>query len=171
MKIIISEIPDNGLDIEVNEPLAFDVGPFFVQAQLKIKKVGIEIVVNGNILTTAELQGSRCLKDFKRTFSFPFEAIFHPIAQLKEEEKHELKVEELDMGFYANDELDLFDIIKEQVMLNLPMKALCNNFCKGQTPNLSLCPDCNELKLSHRVCLHCGSYNGRKVLEVVEKEA
>ena len=138
MKIIISEIPDNGLDIEVNETLAFDVGPFFVQAQLKIKKVGIEIVVNGNILTTAELQCSRCLKDFKRKLSFPFEAIFHPIAQLKEEEKHELDVEELDMGFYAKDELDLFDIIKEQVMLNLPMKALCNDFCKG-------------------ICLRCGA--------------
>jgi len=138
MKIIISEIPDVGLDIEVNETLAFDVGPFPVQAQLKIKKVGIEIVVNGNILTAAELQCSRCLKDFKSTFSFPFEAIFHPIAQLKEEEKHELKVEELDMGFYAKDELDLFDIIKEQIMLNLPMKALCNKFCKG-------------------ICLRCGA--------------
>ncbi|MFH0932879.1 MAG: 50S ribosomal protein L32 [Nitrospirota bacterium] len=42
---------------------------------------------------------------------------------------------------------------------------------KGQVPNLSLCPDCNELKQPFRVCLHCGSYNGRKILEVVEKEA
>ena len=138
MKIIISEISDNGLDIEVNETLAFDAGPFPVQAQLKIKKFGTEIVVNGNILTAVELQCSRCLKDFKRKFSFPFEAIFHPIEQLKEEEKHELDVEELDMGFYAKDELDLFDIIKEQVMLNLPMKALCNDFCKG-------------------ICLRCGA--------------
>ncbi len=43
--------------------------------------------------------------------------------------------------------------------------------CRGQLPNLSLCPDCNELKLSYRVCPNCGSYNGRKVLDVVEKEA
>ena len=42
---------------------------------------------------------------------------------------------------------------------------------KGQLPNLSLCPDCNELKLSFRVCPNCGSYNGRKVLAIVEKEA
>src|SRR4030043_613518 len=151
MKIIISEIPDDGLDIEVNETLAFDVGPFPVQAQLKIKKVGAEIVVNGNILTTAELQCSRCLKDFKRKLTFPFEAIFHPIAQLKEEEKHELKVEELDMGFYANDELDLFDIIEEQIMLNLPMKALCNDSCKG-------------------ICLRCGADLNAGVCGCSEKE-
>lgn len=41
---------------------------------------------------------------------------------------------------------------------------------KGYLPNLSLCPDCNELKISFRVCPSCGSYNGRKVLEIVEKE-
>lgn len=42
---------------------------------------------------------------------------------------------------------------------------------KGTTPNLHVCPDCNEPKMPHRVCRSCGSYNGRKVLLVVEKEA
>ncbi|MEJ2181999.1 MAG: 50S ribosomal protein L32 [Nitrospirota bacterium] len=42
---------------------------------------------------------------------------------------------------------------------------------KGQSPNVILCPECEEPKLSHRACPHCGSYNGRKVLEIVEKEA
>jgi large subunit ribosomal protein L32 len=37
-------------------------------------------------------------------------------------------------------------------------------------PNLSACPECKEIKESHRVCPSCGSYDGRKVLEIVEKE-
>ena len=41
---------------------------------------------------------------------------------------------------------------------------------KGQMPNLSVCPECKETKESHRVCLSCGSYDGRKVLQIVEKE-
>lgn len=41
---------------------------------------------------------------------------------------------------------------------------------KGVMPNLVTCPECKEIKESHRVCLNCGSYNGRKVLEIVEKE-
>lgn len=41
---------------------------------------------------------------------------------------------------------------------------------KGQMPNLSTCPECKEKKESHRVCLSCGSYDGRKVLQIVEKE-
>jgi len=42
---------------------------------------------------------------------------------------------------------------------------------KGVLPNLSLCPDCNELRLSFKVCSNCGSYNGRKILVIKEKEA
>jgi len=41
---------------------------------------------------------------------------------------------------------------------------------KGQPPTLMRCPDCGEPKLPHRVCTHCGFYNGRKVIAVVEKE-
>ncbi len=40
---------------------------------------------------------------------------------------------------------------------------------KGQTPDLVQCPECKEMKLSHRACASCGMYNGNKVLEVVEK--
>jgi large subunit ribosomal protein L32 len=42
---------------------------------------------------------------------------------------------------------------------------------KGEEPNPMLCPECNEPKLPHRICAGCGMYNGRTVLEVVEKEA
>lgn len=32
--------------------------------------------------------------------------------------------------------------------------------------NLSICPQCNQPKLPHRVCSNCGYYKGRKVIEV-----
>ena len=34
--------------------------------------------------------------------------------------------------------------------------------------SVSYCPQCNEPKLPHRVCPHCGTYKGRQVLEVEE---
>ena len=40
---------------------------------------------------------------------------------------------------------------------------------KGEAPVLSSCPDCGEPRQPHRVCPSCGTYNKRKVLEVVEK--
>ncbi len=41
---------------------------------------------------------------------------------------------------------------------------------KGTIPMLIKCSDCGEPKLPHRVCTSCGHYNGRKVIEIVEKE-
>jgi large subunit ribosomal protein L32 len=31
-------------------------------------------------------------------------------------------------------------------------------------PARNLCPECGQVKLPHRVCLHCGHYGGRKVM-------
>lgn len=42
---------------------------------------------------------------------------------------------------------------------------------KIKSPHLTLCPDCQEPKLPHRVCMSCGTYNGKTILEVVEKES
>jgi large subunit ribosomal protein L32 len=40
------------------------------------------------------------------------------------------------------------------------------------TPNLSPCPNCGEMRHSHRACPSCGRYRGRQVLEVkAEDEA
>lgn len=41
---------------------------------------------------------------------------------------------------------------------------------KLSTVNSGLCPECQEPKLPHRVCGHCGTYNGKKILEVIEKD-
>lgn len=42
---------------------------------------------------------------------------------------------------------------------------------KGEAPNLSACSGCGAQRLSHRVCPSCGSYDNRKVIEVIEKQA
>lgn len=39
---------------------------------------------------------------------------------------------------------------------------------KVAAPNLSPCPNCEELMESHRVCPACGYYKGREVIEVAQ---
>ena len=36
--------------------------------------------------------------------------------------------------------------------------------------NLISCPQCKQPKLAHRVCLVCGYYDGRQVIEIEVKE-
>lgn len=40
---------------------------------------------------------------------------------------------------------------------------------KLTSPNLSECPQCHELKPSHKVCPKCGYYNGKPVVIAKEK--
>lgn len=36
-------------------------------------------------------------------------------------------------------------------------------------PGTSVCANCGEVKLAHRVCPSCGQYRGRDVIEVEDK--
>ncbi|MBM7559452.1 MULTISPECIES: 50S ribosomal protein L32 [Marinitoga] len=42
------------------------------------------------------------------------------------------------------------------------------NLYKAIKVNVSKCPNCGEPKLPHRVCLNCGYYNGKQILEIGE---
>ena len=138
MKVLIPEIPPQGLDIELQETIDSDTFFSPIRAQLRIGKVATEVMVKGNLLAEVKLQCSRCLKDFRSVLSVPIDVVYHPVEELKGEDKHEIKVEELDMDFYSGEKLDLLDLIMEQLMLNLPMKPLCNESCRG-------------------ICLKCGT--------------
>ncbi|MDO4540122.1 MAG: 50S ribosomal protein L32 [Syntrophomonadaceae bacterium] len=37
---------------------------------------------------------------------------------------------------------------------------------KIDAPTLVNCPQCHELKETHRACLHCGYYKGKSVMSV-----
>ena len=36
-------------------------------------------------------------------------------------------------------------------------------------PGTSICTNCGEVKLPHRVCASCGQYRGREVIEGTDK--
>jgi large subunit ribosomal protein L32 len=38
-----------------------------------------------------------------------------------------------------------------------------------RTPAKSICPQCREPKLPHRVCRNCGTYRGREVIKTDEE--
>ena len=37
---------------------------------------------------------------------------------------------------------------------------------KLMAPNLTVCPQCREVKQPHHACLSCGTYNGREIVTV-----
>ncbi|MGC9159324.1 MAG: YceD family protein, partial [Terracidiphilus sp.] len=54
---------------------------------------------------------------------------------------------EAEIGYYQGDSLALEDVLREQVLLSLPVRTLCKPDCKG------LCPRCGENR-NEKAC-HC----------------
>ncbi|KZZ82962.1 50S ribosomal protein L32 [Bacillus sp. SJS] len=44
-------------------------------------------------------------------------------------------------------------------------KRLRRTHFKLQVPGMVVCPNCGDMKLSHRVCKACGTYKGKEVVE------
>ncbi len=139
MKITVSEIPDEGLDLDISETLevadAQIVGP--AKAQLAIRRTAGEVLITGSVNVSLDLECSRCLKQFRGEMRLPVDAVYHPAAEMGEE-RHELRDDEMDTDFYRDDEIDVNELLVEQVMLNLDMKPLCSERCRG------LCPVCGR---------------------------
>jgi uncharacterized protein len=55
-----------------------------------------------------------------------------------QEEEVELTDRDVVVGYYEADQLDLGEVVREQVLLALPLKPLCREDCRG------LCPTCGR---------------------------
>ena len=162
MKIQIPDIPEEGLEVDLVEELGIEgislVSP--VKARLSITRVAAEVMVSGDMSVERDNVCSRCLKGFRQVQELPVNVVYHPVEEIGAE-KHELRDDEMDMGFYGGDELDLHDLLREQVMLNAQMKPLCDEACKG------LCPKCGT-ELNTGTCT-CEEHGIDPRLEVLKK--
>ena len=162
MKIIISDIPDEGLDLDFEEKFETEEIRllFPVKAHLELTKAHSEIIIEGSLKAELEFECSRCLKKFRHVIDVPVNVVYHPVKELGDD-RHGLKDEEMDMGFYQGEELDLRELVKEQVMLNIQMKPLCDENCRG------ICPHCGT-DLNTDTC-NCETKKIDSRLEVLKK--
>lgn len=133
MKIAVSDIPEEGQYIEFNENLRFDSATSKtvpVTATLRLRKDGQTVHIRGHIRAEIAQECSRCLTVSPSVLDFDFSAAFEP-ASMESGEAYELSGVDLDLGSYENDEIDLADLIGEQLMINIPIKPLCSESCKG----------------------------------------
>ncbi len=167
MKIIISEIPEEGLELNLSDDIRSDVVTISspVKSVLRIDKVGEDILARGVLNGDVELECSRCLKNFPLHISSQVNVVFHPVKDIAKSEQHQLKGDELDTVFYAGDILDTDDLLREQLILNIPMKPLCSPDCKG------ICPMCGaDLSVSGCNCKTKETDSRFEVLKKLKKE-
>ena len=166
MKINILNIPDDGLNIGF--PLAEDAFCGLLSKKEKldfsfrqvdvsgfIRKVRDNIFFEGNLETVLETQCCRCLEEAYLPLKADFSYTLLPEAGTVKEEI-ELKTEDLEVGYYSGEVIDLAPMILEQILLQAPMKILCNESCNGLCShcginlNVASC-DCRSVSIDGRL--------------------
>jgi len=111
------------------------------------ERAGREIRINGSLKTTVEMMCSRCLEPARHDINKSFDLFFRQRDELMFDEDQEIELNEKDTqtAFFSGTQLAIGEILHEQVLLALPMKALCRVDCKG------LCPTCG-INLNSGTC-------------------
>jgi uncharacterized protein len=109
----------------------------FVEGRAKVTRISRGVLVQCEFDGQARLICSRCLDAFLSPVSFTAEEEFLPVADVfGDSELSSLGESE---GFTIDDKniLDLGELIRQYVLLNLPMKPLCRPDCPGIKENNS----------------------------------
>lgn len=110
-------------------------GPMTVRLEGRVLPMDGGYLVDGSMKAEGSLVCTRCLAQvpWKGSDRFSVE-LRHPLDAAHED--IELGEGDLDVVFITDDQLDVGSLAAEQVMLNLPMRILCQPECAG------LCPRC-----------------------------
>lgn len=157
MKIVINNIPEEGLNLTFHRDSDWfrsllpqkegsDIALQDVDVRCIVKRIRENVFIDGALETVVASNCCRCLDITQLPVKSAFRYTFVP-AKDSDAGEEELAPEDLEYGYYENDVIDLDAIIFEQIMLQIPMKVLCTDTCKG------LCPHCgNNLNTAQCDC-------------------
>lgn len=151
MYIRVSEIPRGGFDVFASRGKAsiprvlegMDPAPLrelrLVDADLLLTVEDGDIWVDGSFEAQGEACCDRCTDPVRLRLGKAFQTILTPKSRDRASSASvELHEEDLDVGYYDGTGVETDDILWEQVALELPLKVVCSEACRG------VCPVCGK---------------------------
>ena len=103
-----------------------------IVADLEIKSLGEFIEVAGNVNGTVKLECDLCLEKFDYNLDFQLDEMFAKKTLLDDYgQEFELKDGQFVTDLDGADEIDIYDLLYQSVILNLPNKKVCGINCNG----------------------------------------
>ena len=108
-----------------------------------------EVRIQGHLTVKLESECDRCLARAEFPLDAGFDLFYRSSRTLNRAEEVAIDEGEAEIGFYEGAGMELEDVLREQVVLLLPMQRVCSAGCKGICPvcgknrNESAC-DCRE---------------------------
>ncbi len=107
-----------------------------LKVEAEAESAGTEIRIRGHLSARFEASCDRCLVQVEYPLESDFDLAYRPMDEIAQEEEIEVAADELRVGFYSGEGLQLRDVVTEQVILSVPMKVICRPECAG------ICPTC-----------------------------
>ena len=125
---------------EINFGLAEvrQAGPLHAEGEAELLNDTIgEVRIRGSVHVDLDLNCDRCLEPVKYSVDGPFDLYYRPTPKVQEL-PHEVAIDdgESQIGFYEGGGMELEEILREHVLLSLPMHQVCRDECAG------ICPIC-----------------------------
>ena len=100
------------------------------------KDIVADIRLRGRFAGNFQVPCARCIEPVEIPLAADIDLIFRPLGADADVPERSITASETEIGYYQKDSLLLEDVLREQVLLSLPVRTLCKPDCKG------LCPRC-----------------------------
>ena len=107
-----------------------------VDVKGKVRLAGPEVFVSGHIETRAQVECDRCLKQVELPVNADFDLEYITGAEYESSAAAELTEELMAVSVFDGETIDVDEIVKEQILLAVPTRVVCQPDCKG------ICPVC-----------------------------
>ncbi|MGA7578055.1 MAG: YceD family protein [Desulfobaccales bacterium] len=156
LQISVKSIPETGKEVILTLGKEWfdrwrqeDPGLEFAQGNIRgavtLAKHGQDILIRGSLEGSLGLSCGRCLEPFAAPVATEFELLLLPAPASESPDEEELSARELDLDVYTGETVDLEALVREQIILLVPLKPLCQEDCRG------LCPSCGA-NLNRETC-------------------
>jgi len=121
-------------DVEVQQ-----AGPLHVTgtAELLANTEG-EVRIRGRLEVRMETECDRCLGRTQFPIETDFDLFYRPMSCIAREEEVRIDEGEAELAFYEGGGMELEDVLREQILLLMPMQRVCREDCQG------ICPVCGK---------------------------
>lgn len=97
----------------------------------RIRSSGSETQVSGRVETRVNVECDRCLKTLDMPVSAGFKLQYITGQEYETSQAAELTVDEMALSVFDGEAIDVDEIVREQILLSVPDRALCNENCRG----------------------------------------
>jgi uncharacterized protein len=131
-------IIDLGVEYRQRTPIEASGRADLVEEHHGKHKIIQDIRVKGHLATCLDLNCARCLDPVTQDVKREFDLLYRPLGTDAGRDEISVTDAEAEIGYYEGEGILLEDVVREQVLLAVPLKVTCRENCKG------LCPRCGK---------------------------